>query len=301
MKLIWVIFLIVSALSVEALESQNKLAVVIPSKKPHKGNVKPLVYGGIISRLGNQFFQVAAALSLGIDNQAPVYFPDFIERPERDIQYNGKKVFFRLNFDKPGSITEIYNENESLLYQPIPYKAGIKIVGYFQSEKFFAHNWDKIRPYFEPSNEVVKYLYSKYDDLLSHPLTVSIHVRNYVGENQSHSAIFETLDRGYYERAINFFPDEALFVIFSDDVSYAKKLLAGLARPHIFIEGNGYVEDFYLMSFMKHQIIANSSFSWWGAYLNQNPYKVVIAPRKWFNPKYHAKDNDIRPPQWLVL
>lgn len=299
MKWLWLLFFISTTISGDALE--NKRIVVIPPKKPSKGHAKPLIYGGIMSRLGNQFFQVAAALSLGIDHHVPVYFPDFIERPERDIQFNGQKVFFRLNFDKPGAITEIYNENKSLIFQPIPYKAGTKLVGYFQSEKFFAHNWDKIRPYFEPSIEVVKYLTAKYDDLISHPLTVSVHLRNYVGENASLSAIFETIDRDYYDKAINFFPEEALFVIFSDDIKYARKILEGLARPHVFIEGNGYVEDFFLMSIMKHQIIANSSFSWWGAYLNNNPYKVVIAPRKWFNPKYHAKDKDIRPHQWIVL
>lgn len=273
---------------------------VVP-KNPSKNSVKPVIYGNIISRLGNQFFQVAAALSLGFDNGVPVYFPDFAERSERDIQYNAKKVFFRLNFERPSPVFETFNENESLIYHPIPYKPCIKLVGYFQSEKYFGHNWDKIRPYFEPSGEVMRYVIKKYANLLSHPLTVSLHIRNYIGENANHGAIFETLGREYYDKAMEQFPEEALFVIFSDDIGYAKKLLEGLSRPHVFIEGNGYVEDFYLMSFMKNQVIANSSFSWWAAYLNKNPYKIVIAPRKWFNPSYHAKDNDIRPPQWLVL
>lgn len=299
MNLLQMIFLILTMITLNAYDGKNRQELILT---PHKSsNIVPLVYGGVLSRLGNQFFQVAAALSLGMDHNVPVYFPDFVERTENDIQMNAKKVFFRLNFDKPGAISTIYNEDNSLRYKPIPYRPGIKLVGYFQSEKFFVHNWDKIRPYFEPSDEVVYNLRSKYDFLIEHPMTVSIHVRNYLGENRSHVKVFEILDRNYYEKAIAYHPQEALFVIFSDDINYAKKLFKGLKRPHVFIEGNDYVEDFYLMSMMKHQIIANSSYSWWAAYLNLNPDKIVISPKKWFNPKYHAKDDDIRPPQWLVF
>lgn len=273
--------------------------MLVSQKKPSK--IKQGIYGGLNGRLGNQFFQVAAALSLGLDQNVPVYFPDFRDSSFKDIRENGKKVFFRLNFSKPFPISEIYKEDPNLLYQSIPYKPGIFLSGYFQSEKFFAHNWNKIRPYLEPSKDVLKELKLKYKSLINHPFTVAVHIRNYNGEKTEHKDIYETLGRDYYDQAMDIFSDEALFVIFTDDVKYAKKLLEGIARPHIFIEGNNYINDFFLMSMMKHTIIANSSFSWWGAYLNQNPGKVTIAPKKWFKPSFHAKDDDIIPNNWFTL
>lgn len=267
---------------------------------PKKGS-KPLVYGGVISRLGNQCFQVAAALSLGIDNNATVCFPDFREKAGDDIEYNGKHVFYRLNFDRPGPVREVFGENGDGLFRPITYKPGMMLVGYFQSEKYFARNWDKIRPYFLPSDGVLSALGNKYGTILDHPLTVAIHVRHYEKENPALNIIFEILGHDYYDRAIELFPDDALFVIFSDDIGYARTLFADLDRPHIFVEGNHYIHDFYLMSLMKHQIISNSTFSWWGAYLNDNPYKIVIGPRKWYKPAYHAKSDDIIPSNWISL
>lgn len=296
MKTIFLFFLILCGALNANLVKKDPIAGT-----KNKTKYKSGIYGGLDGRLGNQFFQVAAALSLGIDHNVPVYFPEFRESGLRNVTENGKKVFFRLDFSKPIPVSEIYHEDPSLIYKPIPYKAGIFLKGFFQSEKFFKHNWDKIAPYFEPSSAVSIYLTKKYKDLIDHPFTVAIHVRNYKGEKPENADVYESLTRDYYDQAMDIFDDEALFIIFSDDLNYAKNLFEGLNRPHIYIEKNEYIHDFFLMSMMKHAIIANSSFSWWAAYLNKNPAKVIIAPKKWFRPTFHAKSDDIVPNNWFTL
>ena len=95
------------------------------------------------------------------------------------------------------------------------------------------------------------------------------------------------------------FPEDALFVIFSNDMEGCKKELASIPRPMIFIEGEPHYHDLYLMSFCKHTIICNSSFSWWAAYLNPNPRKKIVAPPRWYTSGCGLDDKDVVPPEWL--
>ena len=68
-----------------------------------------------------------------------------------------------------------------------------------------------------------------------------------------------------------------------------------------FVEGHSEVEDLWLMSLCKHNIIANSSFSWWGAWLNNNPNKKVIAPKKWFGDHVNLNTSDLLPESWIKI
>jgi hypothetical protein len=86
----------------------------------------------------------------------------------------------------------------------------------------------------------------------------------------------------YYERAVSLFPEDSLFIICSDDIKWCKNHLSHLSKNLIFIEGNIHTHDFYLMSLCKHNIISNSTFSWWAAYLNPNPDKITVTPDHWF-------------------
>jgi hypothetical protein len=92
------------------------------------------------------------------------------------------------------------------------------------------------------------------------------------------------------------------FFIFSDDTEWAQENLY-FEHPFKFITHNGAeksYEDMRLMSLCRHNIIANSSFSWWGAWLNRNPEKIVIAPRKWFNDPSINTD-DLIPENWIKI
>ncbi len=256
-------------------------------------------YGG---RLGNQLFQIAAALSLAIDHNAEAVFPDYLLRNQYDIPINREMIFPHLNFEQPRAGVEYqYVENRDFKYSPIPYRPNMRILGYFQSEKFFKHNKDKILPYFEPSDKITSYLQSKYDDLLCHPCTVAIHLRGYLQESPNLKEMFPFIGQDYVEQAASLFPEHALFVIFTDQIEWAKHELKDFSRPHVFIENEMHYHDFFLMSFLKHQIICNSSFGWWAAYLNKNPDKIVVAPFPWFHPNHHLSSEHIIPDEWIKI
>ncbi len=182
------------------------------------------------------------------------------------------------------------------------------------SKKKYVNGWWQVPKYFEDFKEEITELYTFDLDLIEREYinkakkieseeSVSIHVRlgDYVN-NDDLKRIYYVCDEDYYKRAIenmsNKFPS-AKFYIFSDDIDEAKKL--EIFSGHTFIENKNVSSwnDMYLMSKCKHSIIANSSFSWWGAYLNKNPQKVTIAPSRWLANK--TPTPDILPSNWLKL
>ena len=119
--------------------------------------------------------------------------------------------------------------------------------------------------------------------------------------NQVHG----TCDLGYYAQAVAHIANrvsQPVFFVFSDDHAWAREHLV-LSHPVHYVDHNdtahGY-EDMRLMSLCRHHIIANSSFSWWGAWLNPRPDKIVVAPQRWFN-DYDADTRDLCPEGWVRL
>jgi TFIIF-interacting CTD phosphatase-like protein len=98
---------------------------------------------------------------------------------------------------------------------------------------------------------------------------------------------------------MKYFESNAHFVIFSDDIQYCKNNFSNIKNVS-FIEDKDYIE-LLLMSKMDGAIIANSTFSWWGAWLNSNPNKIVIAPKKWFGDRCDLNESDIIPSNWIRL
>jgi len=131
------------------------------------------------------------------------------------------------------------------------------------------------------------------------PCPISVHLRR---GDYTHAAIDWALPLGYYRRAwqimLAAFP-AAEFFIFSDDCDYARAHLPPAGKRH-FVDHNGSAtayQDLRLMAACRHHIIANSSFSWWGAWLNPRPQKVVLAPKFWHNtPQSYFPD--LFPPGW---
>ena len=163
--------------------------------------------------------------------------------------------------------------------------------GFFQSEKYFP-NREFILNLFEPSDEIKSYLKNKYGDVSDY---TSLHVRrtDYVTKASFHPPC----GMDYYEKALSMIEGNVL--IFSDDLDWCKETFLG--DRFTFVSGNRDYQDLFLMSMCKNNIIANSSFSWWGAWLNTNPNKKVIAPKKWFGHQMTLRSDDICPSTWETI
>lgn len=198
------------------------------------------------------------------------------------------------------SIEKQFNFDQTILWISSWY-----VEWYFQTEKYFMNYEDDIRKDFKfiipPSERNQEYI-----NIIHSCNAVSLHIRrwDYVS-NPSAKSFHGTCNLNYYRKAIEIIKtkiENPVFFIFSDDMNWAKE--------NLIIEEKGYYvdfnnidtnyEDMRLMSLCKHNIIANSSFSWWGAWLNKNKEKIVIAPKKWFNNK-KINFNDIIPANWIKI
>lgn len=177
----------------------------------------------------------------------------------------------------------------------------VYLQGYWQSEEHFRDIEDVIRQ--EVTLKIP--IQNKYLSLIDNSDTISIHVRrgDYVTDkiiNETHGLC--ALD--YYHQAIDLMAARVkfpTFFIFSDDIDWVKNNLK-INYPTVYVSNNetSSCEELILMSQCQHNVIANSSFSWWGAWLNKNPHKVIITPAKWFN-NNNKNINDLIPAAWTKL
>jgi len=171
--------------------------------------------------------------------------------------------------------------------------------GYWQCEKYFSHAAGLVKQQFSFSavtDEVNSAMLNKIRNCNS----VSLHIRR--GDYLS-PGIGASLGMEYYIEAIKYINDtitSPVYFIFSDDIEWAKENIQAADKEFIsWNKGNNSYIDMQLMSNCKHNIIANSSFSWWGAWLNSNTEKLVIAPRPWM--PSHTSGKDIIPEKWIPL
>ena len=253
--------------------------------------------------LGNQMFCIATTLSLARDNYTDATFPDL---RLSHYKYYGDTIFHRLNKDG-GKDFVCYTFKEkpftSTQYNKIMFLNGMKISGHFQSYKYFDNNRDLIIDSFEVPDSIKQKLLDKYQHLINDS-SVSLHVRRQ--DYLKLSGHYTTLGEEYYLSALEQFGNISNIFVFSDDVGWCKENLDFIKdKEIIFIEGQSDVEDLWLMSQIKNNIIANSTFSWWAAYLNRNEDKKIVRPRKWFGPR-RTNDNetetkDLFPEEWIKI
>jgi len=245
------------------------------------------VTADIYGQMGNQMFQVAAALSYALDHGAEASFPDLPSAINGEL--NCKTVFHRVKTDPfpPDAEFHCHDQNlvvENFYYAPIPDfgSENVRLHAHFNSEKYFIQHEEAIRELFAPSEEIKTEILSKYGHLLS-GTTVAVHVRTFLPDGHSEPMhVPRNLVHyrwHYYNQAMDAFPKDALFLIFSDDVEWTRRNFRPSRSNVIFIDGNPHYIDFYLMSFCDHQIVSyDSTYSWWAAWLNTNPEKTVIIP-----------------------
>jgi len=205
------------------------------------------------------------------------------------------------NFDPiEGSDIEWFLYEEPTDYKPCRYNDlpdfntnNLIFKGFFQSYKYFDLYKNEIQKIFSPPKDILEKIKNKYNP----QDYISLHVRrgDYVNLSQYH----HNLSIDYYKNAIDYFKGYK-FLVFSDDIEWCKKHFKG--DEFFFMENEPDYIDLYLMSQCKHNIIANSTFSWWGAYLNSNPDKIVVHPDKWFGVVYENLDiSDLFPDDWICL
>ena len=257
---------------------------------------------GYSGRLGNQMFQYATLKALSLKTGYEIFLPNntSIKLDGCYDMTNNKWIEYKLD------LLDCFNIVCPILDNPLPnqyqeqtfefehklfdIQDNTSIEGYFQSCKYFEDFKQEILNDFTFKSSILEKCLTQISNY-SNP--VAIHIRR--GDYVNHPG-FWSITPEYIQNALNHFSnDEYTFLIFSDDIEWCKQIFP---EGVIFIEGNQF-EDLCLMSLCDHNIISNSSYSWWGAYLNKNPNKKIIAPKNWFtDPK---PLNDLYPKTWIIL
>lgn len=223
------------------------------------------------------------------------------------IQENLFARFLRALFKKSTPLSNFYYKEPYFQFDSAVFdkQDDVYFDGYWQSEKYFYEYRDDLLKNFT-LKEPIHALTQSYQEKIIATQSVSIHIRrgDYVTDAKT-NIVHGVCDLDYYRRAVTFIKKQVAephFFIFSDDLGWAKENLDFI--DHLtFVELDPNIpdhEEMWLMSQCQHNIIANSSFSWWGAWLNQHPNKIVIAPLPWFVDS-SIDTGDLIPESWARL
>jgi hypothetical protein len=214
----------------------------------------------------------------------------------------GTGMVARIIVNRFGDKNTHYYEKSELVYDPEIFEIlNGYLEGYWQSWKYFGDIQDEIKNEFRFIN-VLDGKYKDYFEKIQQSESVAVHIRR--GDYLNNPEIYGGIcTEQYYIKAmeqINGMVANPTYYFFSNDIEWSKSTF-GEQENYIYVEGNdekrGYI-DMQLMSECRHQITANSSFSWWAAYLNKNPNKIVICPDKWVNGK---ETPDIYCEDWIKI
>ena len=160
------------------------------------------------------------------------------------------------------------------------YANSLVLNGYFQSVEYFKEIGSDIKKIFSPSSDFFNKIYQSYPDLSCNG-TLSIHIRR--GDYLTISDILPVVDISYINKAIEMIGDYSKVFVFSDDKNWAKENFNN--NNFTVVEDLEDYEELWMMSLCMNNIISNSTFSWWGSFLNRNVSKKVVAPSLWTGPK----------------
>lgn len=290
-----------------------------------------MIVSNIIGGLGNQMFQFAAGRALALARGQAVKLDTSGFKNYKLHQGFQLQQAFKGQFDvaSESEIRTLLGWQHAPLFQRIlshPIAAALRkdslvvephfqhwdgirgapedcyLKGYWQSEKYFQAHAAVIRNDFS-----FKLPLASENSLLASKIgrvnAVSLHVRrgDYV-KNSATAATHGVCSLAYYSAAVAHLlsrVDNPVFFIFSDDMPWVKKNLTVAAPTHYVANNVQAYDDMHLMSLCQHHVIANSSFSWWGAWLNASPDKIVVAPKQWFAQARHTEY--LLPQAWVTL
>ena len=276
---------------------------------------------GSLGRLGNQMFEYAALRGIAARHSYEWCIPP----PDRKgIENYSLHECFKLSSDRREGIMEPcqyaqephFHFSEEL-FEKCP--DNISLHGFFQSWRYFANVKDEIRKDYtfhdgilNPCKEMMEELEGQ-EPIMLHVRRGDPNLTDPRGFKWSYTqcgSMHPVQPVEYYEKALKHFRKDQPVIVFSDSTDWVKE--QDFFKPDRFMISepeDKYADgsftpyaDLCLMSLCSHAIIANSSMSWWGAWLQTNPDKIVIAPKMWFGPDYKDKDTkDLYCPEWILL
>jgi len=288
------------------------------------------IHGG----LGNQMFQYALVKKLEhLEHEVKIELSTYIYFSV-NLKFSFKKLLFlllfrsvRFNyFNRRYQLEKIFNlKSESIndfkdifryKYEYINQNTFFyQVLDFEKKGVYYNGQWSSYK-YFNDIHQVIKkmYRFPEFDEkrnielakILMSTNSVSIHVRrgDYVS-SQENKDFFYTCDIDYFEKAIDYVIENIenpFFVFFSDDPNFVNKNFKHLKFIIVdWNKGKNSFRDMQLMSICKNNIIPNSSFSWWAAYLNSNPNKVVIGPKIWSKNTHSEDYHEILLPDWIAI
>lgn len=244
-------------------------------------------------------FQYAMIVGMSVKHNRPFCIPheDVFGKhyyiPLRSNIYDAFNINPTKGISSFPTITQRFFEFDEELFNNPPTQ-NVNFVGYFQTEKWFAHCKPTIRQEFTFKDQ-----YSTLAEEMRRQISgevISLHVRrtDYVN-NKNH----ECVGLDYYEKALKEVPDNLKVIIFTDDAEWVKSQPLFPDERFFVSEINCPYTDMSLMSKCDYHIITNSSYSWWGAWLSSS--KKVVAPRPWFGPNLNHNTKDIYCDGWTII
>lgn len=240
-------------------------------------------------RLGNTLFQIATTIAHSKAVGTSIALPEYTH-----AQSDFNHFFDRFPKLEHGNQYYDFREPKDFSFTNIPMKDNLRLIGYWQNENYFKEHRDEVLKAFDIPYELNKGI-------------VSIHIRrgDYVWLAKKHPPI----SHNYIKQALKHFKEIGYnnYLVFSDDIPWCKEYFKYWDNTGLnlsYSEGNNTLKDLSLMSGCEHNIIANSTFSWWGAWLNQNNDKIVVSPSayNWFgNGNRNLKTEGIIPNDWKQI
>jgi len=253
----------------------------------------------LMGGLGNQMFQISKSLSEGLENEIDVKF-----KLESSIPMEGNQpskyrnnIFRNIKFEDFNDQTLQINEPSwSYSNLNVFYYTPVKYYGYFQSSKNFKNQSQKIKDTFSPTQEFIEKLKNLHPKIFDED-SVSIHVRR--GDYLSITEILPVIDKSYIDECLKQIEITSNIFVFSNDKEWCKE---NLKYDNVtVVEDLDDYEELWAISLCNHNIMSNSSFSWWGSYLNKNKNKKVFVPSLWFGPRGEKNFNDIYEDEWIKI
>ena len=261
-----------------------------------------MIVNNLEGGIGNQLFQLAAGYSharrIGVDFAINFNFSVFVGQGHVAQKYK-KNILSKIPETNRSRDEFMEWKQPNFSFNPIPTYDNLILLGYFQSEKYFSDFSDEIRDLFVFPKSLKKKIDKKMR--FSSKKKIGVHIRRGDYKSPGVKEVLPPLNINYFFNAMKLFKDnEVDFLIFTDDFSSVKNEI-DLSGFHN-LDNKDEIEDLYALSQCDGVIMSNSSFSWWGAWLGKEKYKVVT-PLKWFGPKGPGKGvyEDVYNDKWIRL